>query len=399
MQGESERVPDAVAPPPRHPRFPLVDGVRALAVLSVVAVHGPGGLDLAEPFHRLVGQLGIGVRFFFVISGFLLYRPFVAWRAGGAEAPRFRDYGWRRFLRIYPAYWVALTLLTILPGFIGASDGGALAQYGLVHTLPVLGGPVCFGFTNCDLAQTWSLVVELSFYLLLPVYVIAARRLARRLSLSNWAAAEIAMLAGLALLALTWRYFVADDTSPWINRTVLGEFGGFAVGMAFAVLSVASSSPGRPADATNRLGRRPGLLWGAAATLYVVICFWLPSDFLEQSRAQEVLGNVLLTAVAAMVFIPAVFGTAGAGWPRRLLAHPVVAWVGLVSYGIFLWHVPIADRLADLSYLVGVPLVIALSIAVAAASYYVVERPILRLKTVTPSQLLAKARLRPRASG
>lgn len=118
-------VPDAVAPPPRHPRFPLVDGLRAIAVLCVVLVHAHGFADAGTtgPANRLLGQMGIGVTIFFVISGFLLYRPFIAHRTGGAGAPPVLTYAKRRLLRIYPAYWLALTVLVIAPGLVGVYEG------------------------------------------------------------------------------------------------------------------------------------------------------------------------------------------------------------------------------------------------------------------------------------
>lgn len=83
--------------------FPLFDGLRAIAALSVLAVHIPGRQDLPEAIERLVAHMNIGVTIFFLISGFLLYRPFIAHRIGGASAPAVRDYAKRRALRIYPA--------------------------------------------------------------------------------------------------------------------------------------------------------------------------------------------------------------------------------------------------------------------------------------------------------
>ena len=112
----SDPVPDAVAPPPHHPRFPLIDGMRAIAVLSVVLVHTTvGARDLAI-VGPLLAHLNIGVTIFFLISGFLLYRPFIAHRGGGAAAPPVVQYAKRRLLRIYPAYWLVLTVLVIVPG-------------------------------------------------------------------------------------------------------------------------------------------------------------------------------------------------------------------------------------------------------------------------------------------
>ena len=70
--------------------------------------------------------------------------------------------------------------------------------------------------------------------------------------------------------------------------------------------------------------------------------------------------------------------------PRRFLAHPLVAWLGLISYGIFLWHLAIAEKFggngADLPFVWALIATAIVSTAVAATSYYVLERPILRLK-------------------
>src|SRR5207248_8685276 len=90
-------VPDAVAPPPRHPRFPLMDGMRALAVLSVIGVHSAlmGGAFGESLPGRLLAHLNIGVTIFFLISGFLLYRPMIDHRSGGAPPPPAAQYAKR----------------------------------------------------------------------------------------------------------------------------------------------------------------------------------------------------------------------------------------------------------------------------------------------------------------
>jgi peptidoglycan/LPS O-acetylase OafA/YrhL len=117
----SDRSP-AVAPPPGNPRFPLFDSLRGIAVLAVVIFHVAfitGALNVRVA-GDVLGVLGdVGVVLFFVISGFLLYRPFVAARAHGRRPPDPVRYARRRALRIVPAYWVALTVLAIFPGVVG----------------------------------------------------------------------------------------------------------------------------------------------------------------------------------------------------------------------------------------------------------------------------------------
>ena len=373
---QGAHIPDAVAPPPRHPRFPLVDGLRAIAVLCVLLVHTPTA-GLPDPLPRLTAQLSVGVYIFFLLSGFLLYRPFIASRAGGPQPPAVGAYAKRRALRIYPAYWVVLTALTLLPGFV--SGGGALSQYALVHTLPVLGGPVCAGFSTCALAHTWSLVIEVSFYLLLPVYAVAVGRATRRLQGRSWMRAELLILTGLVGASLLARYGLNDALPPAIVAgTVLANFIGFACGMALAVVSVAAvDDPPAPIRVT---AAAPGASWLAAITLFVALCAWLPEDFLSQTHFEQLVVTLVFATVALLLLIPAIFGAREHGVPRRILAHPVMAWLGLVSYGIFLWHVAFAQKFGDESFFVALPATLALSVAVAALSYYLIERPILRFK-------------------
>ncbi len=90
----AESAPPVVAPPPGHPRFPLVDSLRAIAAISVVIVHA-GGLTVT-PVHGLVTHAEVGVAVFFAISGFLLYRPFVSARLNGARLSALTSYLRRR---------------------------------------------------------------------------------------------------------------------------------------------------------------------------------------------------------------------------------------------------------------------------------------------------------------
>jgi peptidoglycan/LPS O-acetylase OafA/YrhL len=384
-------VPDAVAPPPRHPRFPLVDGLRAIAAISVLLVHVPGASSLPDPLPRLTGQLAIGVTFFFVISGFLLYRPFIAGHGGGPARPSVGDYAKRRFLRIYPAYWVALTVLTILPGFVGVDEGGALAQYSLLQSLPVLGGPTCTGFTDCDLTHTWSLVVEVTFYALLPVYALCVARLTRRLEGRRWLWTQLAILASLALLSQALVYvFFGGRPSLWVVWTVLGHFYAFSLGMGLAVTSVAIGNGATRPWFVRFVSARPTVIWLGAAALFVGICLWLPEQYLVQTRFERAIVSFGFGLVGLLLVAPAIFGERSGGLPRRFLALPAVAWLGLISYGIFLWHFAIASQLGDWPYGLALLATLSISIAIGALSYYLIERPILRYKYVSIAELLRR---------
>jgi peptidoglycan/LPS O-acetylase OafA/YrhL len=383
-------VPDAVAPPPDHPRFALFDGLRAIAVLCVLVGHVPGSAQFPDPLPRLFAHLNLGVVIFFVISGFLLYRPFIAARGGGGPRPPVGDYGKRRFLRIFPAYWLVLTVLTVLPWTGGVADGNPAPQYALVHTLPVLGGPACPAFSECGLAQTWSLVAELSFYAVLPLYALVGLWLTRDLKLRLWMWVQLGILAVLSIL-FGYLHFGPLSDSLWISSTVLGFWLWFALGMGLAVASVALEGAARPPTLVRLVASNAIAAWLLAAVAYVVLSLSLPVFTI--TRAESVANFVGLGLVAFLIVVPGVF-VGRHGLPRAVLGHPLVAWIGLISYGIFLWHFAIAHELGpELPYGLALVVTLALSVVVAAASYYLVERPILRFKYRRFRDLLSPALL------
>jgi peptidoglycan/LPS O-acetylase OafA/YrhL len=384
---EQPAVEPAVAPPPGNPRFPLVDGARAIAVGLVVLSH----LTFLE-FGGATSKLGVGVDLFFLISGFLLYRPFVAAHLVGERGPRVRDYARRRLLRIVPGYWVALTVLAIYPGLPGDPLGShALLQYTFLQNLSrntVLDG----------VGVSWSLCVEMAFYVALPLYALVLGRLVARRSGRSRVRIEYAALALVGVFGLAWQIVVYGHWGFVIAAWALlpSSLPYFAAGMALAVASAASAGAG-PAPALLRPAiRHPGLAWLLALGLFL----WLSLPVEDASRvfyhpdahplrsAAEVLKDVgLRVAIPALVLIPALFGWRDGGAPRRFLAAPRVAWVGLISYGIYLYHVPIIGiargshaGIGPPPQIVGDVMVVVLTLAAAAASYKLVERPLLRWK-------------------
>src|SRR6266487_2807271 len=98
--------------PGERGKFPCFDGFRALAAISVLITHVAylSGFDIHSGLGAFTARMDVGVAVFFMISGFLLYRPFVAARLAERHGSRPLAYFWRRALRIFPAYWVALTI-------------------------------------------------------------------------------------------------------------------------------------------------------------------------------------------------------------------------------------------------------------------------------------------------
>jgi peptidoglycan/LPS O-acetylase OafA/YrhL len=380
----------AVAPPPGHPRFALFDSLRAIAVLAVIAFHvvSLGGALQRPVVGDVAAMLGSqGPILFFVISGFLLYRPYVAARATGAPAPGIARYARRRVLRIVPAYWLALTVLAIFPGIAGVFSGDWWRYYLFLQLYwqdtVTRGIPVA-----------WTLCVEASFYVLLPFWALAVRRLGVELG-----ALALVAAGGAAVQVAAARNAVSD----LLATTILGQCTWLALGMALAVASV------RAEHEPPFVVRRPGLCWlgaGAAfAALTAVLqpggAFGIALALATQQPYDKTIAAIALGALMnALLVAPAIFGERAGGLPRRVLAWAPLAWIGLISYGMYLWHLTVAELLAlprapghfdadglDLAAKIDhlttpilFVLTLAATVAVAAASYYLVELPFLRRK-------------------
>lgn len=387
VPAQGEVVAPVVAPPPGNPRFELLDGLRAIAALSVVALHADVYTDYFPGWQgAYVRQLASGVTIFFLLSGFLLYRPFVVARVTGRNRIRVRDYARRRLLRIVPAYWLALTILAIWPGLPGSVlSTDWWRYYGFLQDFR---GDTLFN----GLGTAWSLGTEVSFYLLLPLYAMLLDRSAARRSLRTLVGSEIAVLVVLSLLSLVFRSLVSSSHSN-LGYTLLGTFDWFAIGMALAVMSVAVAHAGRPPRVVRLIELHPSLCWIAAfGALTVAAAYWERTGRYDAYSGGPL--HLIWGAIALFLLLPAVFpGTSHRGVPRRILSTRLLAWLGIISYGIYLWHLPLVPKIAAAaSSILGVKLaglaltallfglVAGTSIACAATSYYLVERPLLRFK-------------------
>jgi peptidoglycan/LPS O-acetylase OafA/YrhL len=376
--------------------FPCFDGFRAIAALSVLVTHVGfvSGFNQRSRLGAFTARMDVGVAVFFVISGFLLYRPFVAARLDGRSAPGARPYFWRRALRILPAYWLALTLTIFVlhvPKQVPETSHLFL-YYGLFHLYDVntVVGPILSSYT---------LVTEVAFYLFLPAYAYALVRL--RGSAERQVRAELLVLAGLFVASGCYRAVVTfEDYDPQragqLQNWLPGWIDAFAIGMALAVVSAWYGR--RRARAPFGLGRRgaPALCWALAAAFFVTISLWIgrpypgPNFF---THFEDLGIHYFYLAVAFFFLLPGIFGRPSAGRIRRLLQTRAVVALGLVSYGLYLWNESVIEKFVQWTgrahpnrFPDTTPLwemlavVFVVTLAIATVSYVVVERPVLRLK-------------------
>lgn len=382
-------VPGRDAPPAalpaEHPEHPdhvaLLDGARALAAIAVVGVHVSfaTGATFTSRWGDQLARLDVGVAVFFVLSGFLLYRPFVAARLDGRPGPAVGPFLLRRAARIYPAYWVALTAVLLVRDLELGGERLVL-WYSLLHVWDpehVLG----------PLGQSWTLCAEVAFYAFLPLWAAVVRRLPGEVVRT-----ELVALAVLFVLGWAFRAWSADQARAGMYGSWLPAwFDHFAIGMALGVLHVRQRRRGGPSPLGLDHRLAPVVCWVGAA-----VAFWAVSEPLGLALSLDPPGygkalamHALYCAVAVGILLPAFFGPIrdGSGL-GRVLANPVAVFLGVVSYGIYLWHQFLLDRWRAIRDLPAdrfgpapwptFAVVLAASIAVAAASWYGFERRLLQ---------------------
>ena len=342
--------------PPSSARFAYLDGVRALAILAVLAIHWGGG-------RTTLGRGGfIGVDVFFVLSGFVITT--VLWRSTTLPAlspgAAWISFTRARVRRLYPAVLglVALgTPLMLLPGSpVEAGDTlrHAAATLFQVTWVVELSGTVAEPFR-----QTWSLGIEWLFYLTWPLVVLAWRR---RDADPRRAALQTALVGGALFVGCT---LVLQAELYYFNP--LTRFGQILLGGALA-LALAAAPPVPRRHPAYTAACLVGL---GALGAYVLVG---PTP---DGAAGRLVGGPLATVVA-LALVHHAYAVSG-GAVHGLLGHRWLAGLGRVSYSLYLWHWIPLYLLDDDKLGLPMPVVAAMGIAMVAvltaASYVLLERP------------------------
>ncbi|MDQ1632992.1 MAG: hypothetical protein QOC80_2964 [Frankiaceae bacterium] len=340
-------------------KIPALDGLRALSVLSIMFFHSnatwfPGG--------------GIGVDVFFVLSGFLITGLLLDERRTHGRF-RLGSFYVRRARRLLPALLVLLGFLLVW-SFVGGLEHqqGSELRRGLLFTagyaadiqVAYLGELPPFSLV----AHMWSLAIEEQFYLVWPLLLAGLLALGARVR--RGLVLPLAVVLTAVVVVALWRAHLWHGPAD-VDRVYYGpdtHSDGLLVGCALALIASRVRLPRTPV---------PALLGGAFLIGQIRWDSHLAGFSYE--------GGFLLTALAAAAVVAGVVGAPHGRLAAALGRRPLVA-VGTISYGLYLWHWPVfiilnAGRV-PLDWLPLQALRFVVTFSIAGASYFLLERPVLR---------------------
>lgn len=323
----------ASSPHERLETLPALDGLRGVAAGLVVLTHAAfltgfgssGGL----PGH-LLARGDFGVAIFFALSGFLLHRGLIAHAHHGGRSDLL-GFAVRRFARIAPAYWIALAAVVV------ATNPPARDW-----VLNALGLQIYVPDASIDaFGQAWSVATEASFYVALPLVALALGRVRRSHPGRPLSVLVVALGITLLLPLLVQPAVFGEDLL--LERWLPWRAPDFLVGM---ILAEAFFLPEHRVSRTlRRLGRDTAGCLAIAGAAYLAATTPVAGSLnLEPAHGLALLARTFLGALlAGALLLPLVLG--GTSWWSQLLARPAVRWVGVVSFGLFLWHLPVFTAL------------------------------------------------------
>ncbi|MDT5013381.1 MAG: hypothetical protein QOH57_4998 [Mycobacterium sp.] len=344
---------------------PAVEGMRACAAVGVVVTHVAFQTGHSSGlWGRFFGRFDLAVAVFFALSGFLLWRGHAAAVRGMRHTPPTGHYLRSRIVRIMPGYLVAVVvILTLLPDAQTPSSTVWLANLSLTQIYVPL-------TLTSGLTQMWSLSVEVTFYLALPVLALLARGLPVR--------ARVSAIAVLAVASLLWA-LVPIHTPEFVNQLNWPPafFSWFAAGMLLAEWTVS------PVGWMHWLARRRVVMALIGIAAFVVAASPLagPEGLVPGNAGQFMVKVAMGAVVAAALVAPLVLDRPDT--PHRFLGSRSMVTLGRWSYGLFVWHLaaltmvfPVIGEFAFSGHMPVVLLVtVVFGFAIAAVSYSLVESP------------------------
>lgn len=366
-----------------HSRLAVLDGLRGIAVLLVLWYHiwEISWLPAPLPSLQFLPETGfVGVHLFFFISGFVIVYPFVRAQHGGHDAPTWGHFYYRRAMKIVPSYLLSIAFVFAVGyeqtkfGTTGEMLRSLAAHLFFVHTW----WPQTYGNINGVL---WTLAVEVQFYAIFPLLWFAFRR------------QPVVTALAMTLAALAWRsqaqHCCTDHLLDAIDN-LPGYLDIFAAGMLAAYAYVAA----KPLLARRWVAPVASLVCAAGFACLVLLLenLWSTRTVDQWSTVWQIVNRTWIGFAFAAVALGALFAGRFAG---AVLANPLLLFLGVVSYNLYLFHQVIARLMVTWHippYATANPhddphwqlaytwAAFALTIAQAALVTYAFERPLLRLR-------------------
>lgn len=328
------------SPAAERRRLDALDGLRGAAAVGIVVLHvwmfhqGDLGSPERSTLDIAISQLRLGMPMFFVLSGFLIFRPFVAAAIEARERPDLRRYAIRRTARIVPAYWVAIVIPAVLLALLDHGEARPVEQ------LPIY---LLFAQNYVDATAqglnppTWTIAVEASFYVAAPILAIGLAWITARMTRPErrrmvLAAACVALLV-IGAYVLGQCAINGPNHSP-LKDSLLGRLNSFAAGMLAAVL--VHGRRVRPRVAYALVAGGAVLLLSEAAVRGYSLLSPTLRDVIVDTPAS--VGVAMMIAGFALGRIPG----------EAILARGPLQWYGKLSYGLYLWHFPVIYLLRSL---------------------------------------------------
>lgn len=350
--------------------IPQLDGLRGISILAVFVAHSE--FIKALPHAHLLEYGRVGVDLFFVLSGFLITGILIDSR----DTPHyFRNFYIRRALRIWPLYYVVLTFILLLTSLLpnsGNQPAGHIWPYFYLYIqnlFPHLTTPY-------GLEPTWSLAIEEQFYMTWPLLVLLLKR--RSLAI---------LLVCFIFLSVTLRIigYEHDASLKFIHAFTFCRLDAISMGSLAAIWFRSGAS-------TTTLWRRQShlcILIGLIGVVLARVLFHQESTVVSYAFIAIGFAGILGSALAS---------STDASLTGRLLSVSSLRYIGRISYGLYLTHMPLFLIVTDimhsrrigigspiLSNMFGAVVQFIIVFAVASLSWQLLETPILRLKSYFPS--------------
>jgi len=355
----------------KKPTIGALDGVRAFAAFSVISYHLHYFTHRIFDLTPVLGLLGnsivlsgySGVTLFFVLSGFLLFMPYAKYLLFEQPRPSARTFYWRRFLRIVPGYYLALVLITTIlnQDYLQPSFFRRL----ILFPLFLMDSPSTYQQIN---GPFWTLAIEWQYYMLLPLFVFGFSLYIKHGTTSQRRFWRILVcLMGMIVWGIATRYmgyyFNTLHPSgtflvprPTLNVFMLITYGSsgkyfedFAIGMLCSTIYVYTRNAAPDHKITHFISKRSMRFWSTGILVLLFMACWKifyhELFFLDPFLGDHMTFTELAYASGyGLCILGVLFGPVSL---NMMLAWGPLRWLGSLSYGLYIWHLPFLHLVDD----------------------------------------------------